>query len=234
MNSPGRSSVFAALLLLMSLTLHAASPGTITSRSVDSGTPLTLDPAAPLWTGASPVTAHQGRWGEPLPGKPTEIRSRWSPTDLYLFFVCPYERLHLKPDPTTTAETNHLWDWDVAEAFIGADPASIRHYTEYEVSPQGEWVDLDIDRGNPKSPGIRWDSGFEAKARIDRAAKTWYAAMRIPMKVLGITPAAGGQLRVNFYRIEGGPPSRTYITWQPTHSETYHVPEAFGRLVLEK
>jgi hypothetical protein len=30
-----------------------------------------------------------------------------------------------------------------------------------------------------------------------------------------------------------GPPQRKMIAWQPTHSSTYHVPEAFGALKLE-
>jgi hypothetical protein len=221
--------MFIEMLLLAAI---AKPPGEIESRYVDSGAALTLDPSAPLWAGAKPVVADKGRWGEKIDTGPTEIRSRWSRTDLYLLFVCPYRRMHLKPNPTTSAETDKLWDWDVAEAFIGSDTSNIRHYTEYEVSPQGEWVDLDIDRANRKSLGIKWDSGFESKARIDSDKKVWYAAMRIPMSALGVTPVKGGKVRANFYRIEGGPKDRTYITWQPTNSETYHAPEAFGQLVF--
>ena len=42
-------------------------------------------------------------------------------------------------------ETNELWNWDVAEVFIGSDFKNIRRYKEFEVSPQAEWVDLDIN-----------------------------------------------------------------------------------------
>ena len=195
---------------------------------------LDLDPASPLWSAARPVYAERGRWGEAEPAGRTEIRSRWTEKNLYLLFVCPYRRMHLKPDPHPGRETDHLWDWDVAEAFIGTDFGHIGRYTEYEVSPQGEWVDLEIDRDHPAAQGgIGWNSGFEAKARIDRAASVWYAAMRIPMQAIGLKGAAPGKkMRMNLYRIEGPPPDRTYITWQPTQSETFHVPEAFGTLTL--
>ena len=85
------------------------------------------------------------------PGHRTEIRSRWADKNLYLLFVCPYEELYAKPDPSYTAETNKLWEWDVAEVFIGSDFQNIKRYTEFQVSPRGEWVDLDIDRGSTRS-----------------------------------------------------------------------------------
>jgi hypothetical protein len=54
-----------------------------------------------------------------------------------------YEELYLHPNPSATTETNKLWEWDVAEVFIGSDFKNIRQYKELQVSPQGEWVDLD-------------------------------------------------------------------------------------------
>ena len=116
-----------------------------------------------------------------VPGHRTEIRSRWSSGNLYFLFICPYEQLNLKPDPKTDTETNELWKWDVAEVFIGSDFQHIRRYKEFEISPQGEWIDLDIDLNSPRhEDGWVWNSGFQAAARIDRANKTWYAFMRIP------------------------------------------------------
>lgn len=223
----------AALLIAAMSAAWAAPPDVMVSRHATAGAPLTLDPASALWSGAAPVLIESGRFGEKIPGRPTEVRSRWTATDLYLLYTCPYERLHLKPDPVTALETNHLWDWDVAEAFIGTDFGNPRHYAEFEVSPQGEWVDLDIDRSNPQSKGIGWNSGFEARARIDREARVWYAAMRIPWRALNVKASSGVRVRINLYRIEGGPPARTYFTWRPTRTETFHTPESFGWLALE-
>ena len=54
-------------------------------------------------------------------GYRTEVRTRWTKNNLYFLFVCPYEELHLKPAPNTQKETNELWNWDVAEVFVGSD-----------------------------------------------------------------------------------------------------------------
>ena len=222
------------LLLLAALPLAADGPGVILSKYVKKDFPITADPGAPEWKAASPVYAANGPKGDPTPGHRTEIRSRWSDQNLYFLFICPYEALNLKPNPTTTEETNKLWDWDVAEVFIGTNFQNIRRYTEFEVSPQGEWVDLDIDRDHPlPEGGWLWNSGFKVAARIDSDKKIWYGAMRIPIaKVDDRPPEPGREMRVNFYRIQGPGPKRKGIAWQPTNAASYHVPEAFGRLKL--
>jgi hypothetical protein len=207
----------------------------ILSHRVRSDFPLSLDPNAKPWKGVRGVFAENGPRGEPVPGYRTEIRSLWTDRNHYLLFICPYEKLYLKPNPSQTTETNKLWDWDVAETFIGTDFQHIRQYKEFQVSPQGEWVDLEIDRDFPKPQGgWRWNSGFEVKARIDEARKIWYGAMRIPIDQIDKRrPERGLEMRINFYRIQGPPENKKFIAWQPTGSASYHVPEAFGRLKLD-
>jgi Carbohydrate family 9 binding domain-like len=223
------------LLWLAVLPLAADGPGLLLSKYIDHDFELSADPASPVWKDASPVFAEKGPKGDPEPEHRTEIRSRWSNTDLYFLFVSPYQTLYLKPNPTANLETNKLWDWDVAEVFIGTDFQNIRRYKEFEVSPQGEWVDLDIDRDHPLAVGIAWNSGFTSKTRIDSDKKIWYCEMRIPIDTVDNRPPEPGlQMRVNLYRIEGAPPHRVFIAWQPTGQATYHVPEAFGRLQLVK
>ncbi|MFI5183415.1 MAG: carbohydrate-binding family 9-like protein, partial [Vicinamibacteria bacterium] len=140
-----------------------------------------------------------------------------------------------KPNPTTRDETPQLWDWDVAEAFVGTDFENIKRYKEFEVSPQGEWVDLAIDlSAEPAAYDARWNSGYEVKARLDRRARVWYGEMRIPMGAIDSrTPEPGREMRINLYRMQGPPASRRFITWQPVNSDWFHTPEAFGRLRLE-
>jgi hypothetical protein len=223
------------LLLLAALPILADGPGVIQSKYVTRDFPLSADPSSPVWKDASAVFAENGPKGEAQPGHRTEIRSRWSDRNLYFLFVSHYQTLYLKPNPTTTQETDKLWDWDVAEVFVGTDFQHINLYKEFEVSPQGEWVDLDIDHNHLSAGvGISWNSGFESKTRIDRDKKIWYAEMRIPIgKIDARRPEPGREMRVNLYRIEGSNP-RIYIAWQPTGQATYHVPEAFGRLKLVK
>ena len=131
-------------------------------------------------------------------------------------------------------ETYELWNWNVAEVFIGSDFQNIKRYKEFEISPQGEWVDLDINLDNSHhEEGWVWNSGFEHAARIDESKHIWYAAMRIPFAaVVDKRPAAGQQFRVNFYRTEGTAADAKQIMWRPTMGKTFHIPESFGLLKL--
>lgn len=189
-----------------------------------------------FWRDAPAITMDRDTYGKEVPKYRSTVLSRWTKQNLYFLFVCPYVRLYLKPDPRTDIETNQLWNWDVAEVFIGADFKNIRRYREFEVSPQGEWVDLDIDRDSPHpEEGWLWNSGCTAAARIDRAHKTWYGFLKIPYASIDSRPAAAGnKLRANFYRCEGQDPGRVYLNWQPTMSASFHEPERFGVLILKE
>ncbi len=212
----------------------ADGPGRLVSRFSKADFALTADPATPQWKKVPGVFAENGPKGQPVPGHRTEIRSRWTRDSLYLLFICPYQELYLHPNPSQTTETSELWEWDVAEAFIGSDFKDILRYKEFQVSPQGEWIDLAIDRHEPPKHDPSWNSGFQVKARIDAEKKIWYGEMRIPMKAIDSRPAAkGNELRLNLFRCQGPKPDRKFIAWQPTGQENYHVPEAFGRLVLD-
>ncbi|MGH9667486.1 MAG: carbohydrate-binding family 9-like protein, partial [Bryobacteraceae bacterium] len=103
-------------------------------------------------------------------------------------------------------------------------------------SPQGEWVDLDIDHDHPKQQtGEAWNSGFTVKARVDRDKKIWYGEMKIPMKSIDARkPRAGLRMRVGLYRMAGIGPNRVDISWQKTGKPSFHVPESFGTLLLVK
>jgi hypothetical protein len=229
-----RTFLIAGCMALFAGAVSADGPGRIEAVFSSQELPLTADPNASHWKSVPPVIADRDRYGKPVPTHRTEIRARWTKENLYILYTCPYEQLNLRPNPSTAAETNMLWLNDVAEVFIGADFEKIHHYREYQVSPQGEWVDLDINRQDPKSTeGWKWNSGFQVKARIDEAKKVWYGEFKIPLKSFDARPPkAGNEVRINFYRIQGAGPNRTLINWQPVNNETFHTPEAFGRLVL--
>jgi hypothetical protein len=192
------------------------------------------NPDSAFWKDAPGVIAEADPFGKIVAGHRSEIRSRWTNSNLYLLFICPYQQLYLKPDGDTKHETYGLWEWDVAEAFLGTDFTHIRRYREFEVSPRGEWVDLDIDLDKPHhEDGWKWNSGMQLATRIDEQRHVWYAVMRIPWSALSAEPPHTGQeLRANFYRAQGPPPHRNLICWQPTHTPTFHTPTAFGRLRL--
>lgn len=223
-------AIFAAAVL-------GSEPGhTMQSKRAATDVAPNTDANSDFWRSAPAIFADRDSFGKIVPGHRTEIRSRWTPNNLYFLFICPYEHLNLKPGPRTDTETNELWEWDVAEAFIGSDFQNIRRYKEFEVSPQGEWVDLDIDLTKPHHEGgWTWNSGFTVAARIDANQKIWYACMKIPYNAIDTRPAQpGNTLRLNLYRSQGPKMQHAAIAWQPTHKPSFHVPEAFGTLELVK
>jgi hypothetical protein len=225
--------LFALMLMLTGSTMAADNTVLESTKAAEDVTPST-NPGDAFWRAARPVYIDKGKYGELHERYRTEVLSRWTDKNLYFLFVCPYEELNLKPTPNTAAETFGLWNWDVAEVFIGSDFQNIQRYKEFEISPRGEWIDLDIDLANPHhEDGWKWNSGFTMAARIDPAAKIWYGAMRIPLSALQNHPAgAADTFRINLFRSQGPPQSRVQMTWQPTMSDTFHVPEKFGLLRL--
>ena len=204
-----------------------------TSRA-DADIKLDTDPTSPFWRNAPSISTQVDNQGWLEREYRTEVRSRWTRNNIYFLFICHYKHLYLNPKPDPAHETYELWKWNVAEAFIGSDFQNIKRYKEFEISPQGEWVDLDINLDNPHhEEGWVWNSGFEHAARIDESKHIWYAAMRIPFAALDVPNAsAGQQFRVNFYRTEGEPANTTAVMWRPTMSKTFHAPESFGLLKL--
>jgi hypothetical protein len=226
---------FLRILLFIACSSFAfARDQTVQSTWAESDPRLDTNPTSSFWRGSHPIYMDADAHGKRDPKYRTEIRTRWTKQNLYFLFVCPYEELNLKPNPNTSAETNELWNWDVAEAFIGADFNDIRRYKEFEISPQGEWIDLEIDLSRPRNEeGWKWNSDFAVSARIDKAAHVWYGAMRIPYSAIDTRPAAVGNiLRINLFRSQGPASARHQIAWQVPMSDSFHVPERFGLLKL--
>jgi hypothetical protein len=220
------------LLLFLSSVAAGSDPAVIESVHASQDVALDLDSTSAFWRASHLVYVEKDSFGEIVPRYRTEVRTRWTKNNLYFLFTCPYEELHLKPSPNTQTETNELWNWDVAEVFVGSDFANIRRYKEFEISPQGEWVDLDINLNKPNhEDGWTWNSGFEVKARIDEATHTWYGAMRIPFAAIDPrSPVGGYTMRINLFRSQG--PHQQAVTWQAPMKDSFHVPERFGLIRL--
>ena len=233
---PGMTAIRITLALFFLLvTCAAQEKAVIESLHAKRDIELSTDAVSPFWRASKPVYAERDKHDHVLPEYRTEIRTRWTEKNIYFLFICPYKDLYLKPAPDTDHETNELWNWNVAEVFIGSDFKDIKRYKEFEVSPHNEWVDLDIDLKKPHhEDGWLWNSGFEHVTRIDVAKHVWYVAMKIPFNAIETrTPAPGNVFRVNLYRTEGPPKEQKEIMWRPVMSDTFHVPERFGLLRLK-
>ena len=222
------------VLLFVSSVPAGSGPAVIESVRASQDVALDLDPASVFWRASRPVYMEKDSFGKIVLRYRTEVRTRWTSKNLYFLFTCPYEELHLKPSPNIQKETNELWNWDVAEVFVGSYFTNIQRYKEFEISPQGEWVDLDIDLNKPHhEDGWTWNSGFEVKARIDEASHTWYGAMRIPLSAIDArSPVAGNTMRINLFRSQGPPSHQQAVTWQAPMKDSFHVPERFGLIRL--
>ena len=176
------------------------------------------------------------RRARPLPGHRTEIRSRWTKDNLYFLFICPYEALHLKPNPTPDERDQPALGLGRGRGlhrhgFPAHPPATRNSRCRRRASG---WTWISIATSPRPEGGWLWNSGFAVKARIDAAKKIWYGEMRIPVEEHRSAPAGSRASRcASISTAARAPdPHRKYIAWQPTHAETFHVPEAFGRMKL--
>lgn len=165
----------------------------------------------------------------------TEVRSLWSPSSIYFAFYCPYEELNVYADEDPVPERWELWKRDVAEIFINPFPERMRRYWEFEVAPNNQWIDLEIDLDREPFHDAGWDSGFLHATGVDAENKVWTCELRIPVSSFGLESAAEGDTwRVNFFRCDGqgSDQERRFLAWSPTGKRDFHVPERFGRLLF--
>ena len=195
--------------------------------------PVELNAACPAkeWQTASPISFcsdWQGKNSDPA--RETEVRVLWSSSTLYLRFGCRYRELHVFNDADANGRRDHLWDRDVAEAFLQPDPSRPRYYKEFEIAPNGFWIDLDV---SPR-PLADLKSGLQRSVWLDKGRRVWSAELAIPMKSLTTNFDPAIVWRANFYRVEGPKEPRAYLAWCPTNTAqpNFHVPEAFGKLHL--
>lgn len=184
-------------------------------------------PGISAWAAASPVSfCSDWRGKHPDPQRETEVRLLWSSESLFIRFRCRFRQIFAYEG--AVGRRDQLWTRDVAELFIRTGAADPRHYKEFEISPNGNWLDLDI------SPGKKSILFCDLKSRVvvESNAPLWTAEMAIPMDCLSAKFDRRAAWRLNLFRIEGKEPDRFYSAWRPTYTPRpdFHVPEHFGEL----
>ncbi|MGI9036538.1 MAG: carbohydrate-binding family 9-like protein [Pyrinomonadaceae bacterium] len=160
----------------------------------------------------------------------------WSDSALYVRFeAAQTEPLVVSEKPNLKTKTRGLWDRDVCEIFLAPDSREASRYFEFEIAPNGEWIDLKI-HVLPDKRETDWDynSGMQSAARIEKDKITM--AIKIEWKAFGKTPKAGDVWLGNLFRCVGAGATRGYLTWQPTFTKepSFHVPEKFGEFEFVK
>ncbi len=173
------------------------------------------------------------------PQSETGIASVWTPKYVYFAFRCKYDKLNIYEGEDPVKERWELWNRDVVEVFANPDPARVKHYYEFEVSPNNQWIDLDIDLEKTPFNDAKWDSNFEHATHVDAKRHVWTCEMRIPVQVMNSPQLQpGAEWRLNFYRADGpgGDTQRRFLSWSPIHSEkhSFHAPASFGIIQFKK
>jgi hypothetical protein len=187
-----------------------------------------------LWQTAAPVLIErEARSATARPELSTKVRALWSKRYLYIEYECPFTKLTVF-DPPQTARKRYdmnregvsLWDRDVVEAFINAEPENPHHYGEFEVAPTNERLDLMVSL---PERSFSWSSEFDSQVKVDRRRKVWNCQMRIPLMALGPRPPAiGTRWGLNLFRCDRE--NKASLAWSPTLNGSFHQPERFGVL----
>jgi len=208
---------------------------TITSKSISSDFNPDGDLSKDRWKGAVRVKYDtEVRSEKTFPDSETQVASLWTPDYLYLGYRCRYRELNVYEGEDIAKERFGLWIKDTAEAFINPDPERINHYYEFEVAPNNQWVDLEIDLTKKPFGNVHWDSNFEHAVKVDAGHHVWTAEMKIPVKSMGAPPLQPGtSWRLNLYRLDGvGDDSkRRFFSWSPLppgENRSFHQPRSFG------
>lgn len=189
------------------------------------------------WKNASQTVINKYWSDEPAPvSRHFSAKLLWSDTALYVRFdASQSEPLVMSEKPDVTKKIRGLWDRDVCEIFIAPDASQRNKYFEFEIAPNGEWIDLGIEIASLERK-TDWDyrSGMTSAAKIEKDKVVM--AIKIPFTSLGRVPKIGDVWLGNLFRCVGKDPTRGYLTWQPTKTPeaAFHVPAAFGEFEFVK
>jgi alpha-galactosidase len=194
-----------------------------------------------LWSGANPIRFHRSAFDKSShPESETVIASLWTEHFLYLACWCRYQTLNVFQGEDIAVERWELWNRDVVEVFLNPQPQCVSHYYEFEVAPNNQWLDLEIDLTCHPPGNALWHSGFEHTARIDAMHRIWTVEMRIPLLSIGVERLQPDvEWRVNFCRCDGPGEgtARRMLSWGalPVSSQkSFHQPASFGTLYFHR
>jgi hypothetical protein len=188
-----------------------------------------------VWTKVIPLNLRNNLDGSP--GAKTEAKLLYDADFLYVSFRSTDTNIWA----TLKRRDEHLWDEEVVELFVQADPHQTS-YIELEVNPLGTMLDIFmLDIRKPlhyeswNSQRLRW--GVELFGTVDGkdGDREWTCEIALPMEDVvtarNLPPQAGDRWRVNLYRVEKLPVP-ALLAWSPTFKDDFHIPERFGEIIF--
>jgi len=190
-----------------------------------------------VWTKVSPLRNLRNNLdGSPGAAK-TEAKILYDDDFLYVSFRSTDKNIWA----TLKRRDEHLWDEEVVELFVQADPHQTS-YIELEVNPLGTMLDIYLlDIRKPlhyeswNSQRLKW--GVELFGTVDGkdGDREWTCEIALPMEDVvtarNLPPQAGDRWRINLYRMEKLPIPEL-LAWSPTFKDDFHVPERFGEIIF--
>ncbi|HWN08626.1 MAG TPA: carbohydrate-binding family 9-like protein [Pyrinomonadaceae bacterium] len=174
--------------------------------------------------------------GSPSPYK-TEARALYDDVYIYFSFRSRDDNIWA----TMKTRDQHLWDEEVVEVFLQADPQQTS-YIELEVNPLGTMLDIYLlDIRKPlryeswNSQKLKW--GVQVFGTVDGrdGDREWTCEIALPLEDIVTAknrpPQAGDRWRLNLYRVEQRP-KPLLLSWSPTFKDDFHMPGAFGEIVF--
>jgi hypothetical protein len=155
--------------------------------------------------------------------------------DIIVFFRGHFQNLRYAtnvPPELLHRKTYRLWELsDVYEVFIGPAAADHGFYREFQVAPDGRWIDIDVCNAIGTS-NHHWFSGCRMRSFINPSTKMWSAALFLPWNCFTSRNDTGLEWNVNFYRASGQYHGDELLAWAPvgTGPRCFHRPEKFGTI----
>lgn len=179
---------------------------------------------------------HLADGNEPPASIATRVGVEWNSCGLFVYFRGMFEQLRLplaKDHTLNQGKTYRLWELsDVYEVFIGIRARETRMYKEFQIAPDGQWFDSDVNRQLGMSNHY-WHSSFRCKSFVDKEFHIWSAILELPWSCFGLQKKQEVPLDVNFYRASGKRHGDELLSWSPTGygEKCFHRPEHFGSIV---
>jgi hypothetical protein len=192
-----------------------------------------------IWREAERVRLDHDWAGRKSPAEiETRVSSLWTSTHVHFAFWCRYSVLSIYEGEDAARERWGLWHRDVVEVFLNPEPERVNHYYEFEVAPNNQWIDLEIDLDKKPFNDPAWNSGFEHATRVLPEQHLWTCELSIPVASMNIERLRPDvEWRINFYRAEGlgDDTKRRFLCWSPVLGErpNFHQPTRFGMIRFE-
>lgn len=190
-------------------------------------------PASGSWKKTQAVQFASDWRGESTdPSRQTEVRLLFNSDTLFVHFSCRYVSLFVYPDARSDGWRDELWNRDVAEVFLQPDSRDPWVYKEFELAPNGYWIDLAVSHGQ----NTELHSRLRRRVQLLESEKVWIGELAVPFKSLVPAFSPKDHWRVNFFRVEGHTEPRFYSAWSPTYTEkpNFHIPDKFGTLLFRE